>query len=243
MKKMIRGFGTLCGILASLFFLGQFSASAQPSVVPNMGLEIQGAGYWSCNLQPVNFTLSPGQSDTWQLNSPLTYNWAGTTMTVQNVTFDPDPLISNNVLVQNNTAANQIYTITVALPTTFAGPNQIRGSISTSVIGANAAISTVAPSAIYSAIIDGVTTVKTLQDSPFSLTTPAPATSAVASYGFQLNNVPVTSSIGITLKFELTPGDTATILSDFEVVAVPEPSTLALLLLGGGALVLRRNRR
>src|SRR5678815_3227998 len=98
MKKMIRGCCALCGILTGLFSLGQFSASAQPSVVPTMGLEIQGAGYWSCNLQAVNFSLSPGQSDTWQLNSPLTYNWAGTQMTVQGVTFDPDPLISNNIL-------------------------------------------------------------------------------------------------------------------------------------------------
>jgi hypothetical protein len=47
----------------------------------------------------------------------------------------------------------------------------------------------------------------------------------------------VTSSIGIQLRFMLSPGDTAAILSRFDVVPVPEPSTLLLSALGLVAIV------
>jgi hypothetical protein len=56
----------------------------------------------------------------------------------------------------------------------------------------------------------------------------------------------VTSNIGIQLRFMLTPGDTASILSRFDVNPVPEPATMVLC---GAALVLatggfgRRARR
>jgi hypothetical protein len=42
-----------------------------------------------------------------------------------------------------------------------------------------------------------------------------------------LSAIPVTSSIGIQLRFTLTPGDTASILSRFDVV-IPEPATMTL---------------
>jgi hypothetical protein len=57
-----------------------------------------------------------------------------------------------------------------------------------------------------------------------------------------LNNVAVTTDIGIVLRFQLTPGDTAAIISDFEIVEVPEPGTLSLGLLAGALLFLRRQR-
>ena len=163
-------------------------------------------------------------------------------MTIQQLSFDADPLIYNNVLVVNNTGVNQIYTVGVTLPTTFGSPSQIRGSIATSVIGTSATISSVVPFSIYSAQIDGVT-VRTLQDNPFSLSTPAGAASAVASYGYEFNAVPVTSNFGILLRFQLTPGDSASILSDFEIIAVPEPSSFALVGLGLLGIVARARRK
>jgi hypothetical protein len=79
-----------------------------------------------------------------------------------------------------------------------------------------------------------------MQDSPFSLSTPADAVSSSDAFGWVNNNVPVTSDMGITLNFTLSPGDTATIISDFEIT--PEPGTLAMIALGGIVLGLRRRR-
>ena len=53
---------------------------------------------------------------------------------------------------------------------------------------------------------------------------------ASASFGPLLNGVPVTSYIGIQLRFSLTPGDSASFLSRFDVVeSVPDVSSSATL--------------
>jgi hypothetical protein len=158
-------------------------------------------------------------------------------ITIQELEYDPDPLIYHNILVNNPTGSDQTYDLTISLPTTFAAPNVIRGSIDTSLIGPDATVSALLGSSVYTALIDG-SGVRTLQDYPFSLTTPQDAVSASESFGPEGNGTAVTSSIGIRLNFTLSPGDTATIISDFEVT--PEPGTLVLL--GLGALLAFRRR-
>jgi hypothetical protein len=44
--------------------------------------------------------------------------------------------------------------------------------------------------------------------------------------------VPVTSNIGIQLRFSLTPGDTLSISSRFDVKRIPEPASAAVIGLG-----------
>jgi len=245
MKKVLCGSGILYGISVGLFLCLACAPSAvaqpQPSVIPGVTLSAEGVGSWNCYMYPSDFQLLPG-GKMWGLTSPVINTWGGTTMTVQELRYDPDPLIYNNILVHNNTGVNQIYTLGVTLSTTFGAPSLIRGSIDTSLIGLNAAVSNVAPFSVYSAQIDGVT-VRTLQDDPFFLTTPNNAVSSSASYGYELNGVAVTSNIGILLRFELTPGDTATIISDFELVAVPEPSSFALVGLGLIGILARVRRK
>ena len=162
--------------------------------------------------------------------------------------FNPDPFVLNNVLVTNTTTSTQIFSAFVGLPTTFAAPNLISGTINTSIIEGgtdSATIATVSPTAIYQAQIDFVT-VATLQNHPFSLTTTS-ATSSLASFGPIVSAVPVTSNIGIQLRFSLSPGDTASILSRFDVVAVPEPASAAfvgtMLVLTGTTGTFSRGRR
>jgi len=150
--------------------------------------------------------------------------------------FDPDPFVLNNILITNPTAATQIYTVGIALPTVFPGPNIISGNVRTDVIdGGGAAGGTVASVAgfpIYSAQID-FGTVATLQSDPFSIVAPAAGSaSSPAAFGPTVNAVPVTSNIGIELRFSLTAGDTASILSRFDVVAIPEAASLTLAAIG-----------
>jgi len=150
---------------------------------------------------------------------------------IEELQFDPDPFVLNNILVTNTTTATQIFSAFVGLPTTFSAPNFISGNVRTSVIDGGmdgATIATAAPTPLYQAQIDGVT-VATLQDNPFSVIAAAGGSNtASASFGPSLNAIPVTSNIGIQLRFSLTPGDTASILSRFDVVAVPEPASVVL---------------
>src|SRR5262249_11494282 len=144
---------------------------------------------------------------------------------VPTLQFDSDPFVLNNILVTNTTASTQIFSVTVGLPTSpFAAPNQIKGNITTSVIEGGldtATVASVPGNPIYKGQID-FNPVATLQNDPFSLTTSTPP-AASAAFGPTPNAVTVTSNIGIQLIFSLTPGDTASILSRFDVV--PEPAS------------------
>ncbi len=155
-------------------------------------------------------------------------------MVVSQLEFDPDPFVLNNILITNTTNATQIYTVTVTLPTTFPGPNIISGNVRSDVIDGGgdpgATLASVTGFPVYSAQID-FATVATLQNDPFSVVAPpAGSASSPASFGPSINAVPVTSNIGIMLRFSLTAGDTASILSRFDVVAIPEPASFTLLL-------------
>jgi hypothetical protein len=151
---------------------------------------------------------------------------------IRQLEFDPDPFVLNNILITNTTNSTQIYTVGIALPTSFPAPNFISGTVRTDVIDGGDApggtVATVPNFPIYTAQID-FNNVATLQNHPFSVTAPAAGTaSSSASFGPTLSAVPVNSNIGIQLRFSLTAGDTASILSRFDVVAIPEPTALYL---------------
>ena len=216
-------------------------ASADAIPLPDMGIEMVGFGTEDIVFDIGEFEIEDGGKK-WKMKDIKVVNdaWGGMgAITIKEIEFDPDPIVYNVLTIQNMTAGTQTYVATVSLPTTFPAPNIIRGSIDTSLIGTSAQLDALSNSSVYSALIDG-STVWTLQDDPFSLTTPQNAVSSSAAFGFTASAIPVNSSIGIRLEFQLSPGDIATIISDFEVT--PEPGTMALLLVGGLAVAGFRRR-
>jgi hypothetical protein len=167
---------------------------------------------------------------------------------ISELAFDPDPFVLNNILITNTTAVTQIYTVGLALPTVFGGPNLISGNVRADVIdgggGPGATLATVPGFPMYAAQID-FGTVATLHNDPTSVIAPSSGSASLpGSFGPLFNPIAVSSNIGIQLRFSLSAGDTAAILSRFDVVAVPEPSTIAIAVCGVSLLIaVKRGRR
>jgi hypothetical protein len=238
----------LCAIVALLsafasdrVWAGAISANQLPTLAISVGGE--NPGTWNYRPGVDAFSATPDGSGAYDYTSTVDQAILQNRSHVKllDLDFNPDPFVLNNVLVTNTTAIPQSYLITVGLPTSFGAPNLISGNITTSVIdgGADGAtISSVTGQPIYKAVVDA-TTVATLQNNPFSVSTPG-SSSASASFGPTVSALPVGSSMSIVLTFQLTPGDTAAILSRFDVV--PEPSAI-LLCCGAVAFVVNRQSR
>ena len=191
-------------------------------------------------------TVTPVQDgDKWKYQIDGSYNQHGYQMTLHYV-IDPDPTITGNVVITNLTPATQNYSLSFSLPVIPGfNPSLLNGSVglTTTADSTAATVATVAPDPIYAALIDGVT-VRKLLDNPFSLSAPA-FDSAVATDKFgipaPIGGGAVNASIGINLRFSVTPGDQAGITSQFTANPVPEPTALLGLAIGG--LVLARRRK
>jgi hypothetical protein len=92
-------------------------------------------------------------------------------------------------------------------------------------------LTSAAPTAIYTALING-SSVQTLLNDPQNYTAGAfgSQTFGPASFGPTSLGIVATSTIGIQVKFTLSPGDLASYTSVFTVV--PEPATLAMIIAG-----------
>ena len=231
-------------VVLSLVMLVGSSASGiivEPSEVPQIGAMIDGLGGMDLTIDAAEYEREEGGKK-WKLKDvQVSTGWGGMgTVEIEELEFDADPIVYNNILVSNNSNVDQNWLFTVVLPTTFGAPNMIRGSIDTSIIGTDALLTAPVGGSVYTALIDG-SGIETLQDDPFALGTGQSATSDFQSFGWQASLTPVGASMGIQIAFTLSPGDTAAILSDFEIT--PEPGTLAMLGLGALALLGVRRRR
>lgn len=153
--------------------------------------------------------------------------------------------IVNNSLVTNETAEAKTFQIYADETFTLdVSETMIRGSVVVALqdmgVPADGAAFSDNSTPVYKAYIDGVE-VETLLDTVTLPTTP-PNTVALASEEFTWKTNPggVNESIAIQIEFTLSPGDSATVQSRFEVI--PEPASIALIGLTGSAIAFIRRR-
>src|SRR5262245_31803505 len=174
------------GALAiALFALGatpsaSLAGTLNASQLPTITMQVQGSPTEWDYSPPASWYEPATNSDGGYQLSSIYQRWTngvcdGTTnIKMDQLQFNSDPFVLNNLLVTNTTATIQIYSVTVGLPTSFGAPNSISGNITTSVQdgGADGAtVSTVTGQPIYKGQID-FNTVATLQNHPFGVSTP-----------------------------------------------------------------------
>ena len=186
---------------------------------------------------PVSFTPST-KGGVYQLTAPF----VGTNGTIESwgSIYDTDPFVTNNFVVVNTTGFIQTYVFTVTSPIVPQLPTtEMIGSVGLTITNTASASADLDDdgSAVYTALIDG-SPVQTLFDPAYALGCTPAFCSDTDSTDFGIP-IPIagpgaSTSIGIRIQFDLSPGDSAGVTSVFNINAVPEPVTGALL--GAGLL-------
>ena len=202
-------------------------------------------------------TVNPGDLDVtftpttkggvYQLNSP----YVGTNGKIDSwgSAYDIDPYVTNNFVVVNTTAFTQTYVFTVTSPIVPQLPTTTMiGSVGLTITNTASASALLDDdgSPIYTALIDGLP-VAALFSPAYSLPCAGAFCSDTDSTDFGIP-IPIagpgaTTSIGVQIQFDLSPGDSAGVTSVFNINAVPEPMTGALLAAGIMGLAIAGRRR
>jgi hypothetical protein len=181
----------------------------------------------------------PG-GNTWDLQWNCVFNNA-----VGGVAAGGSAFVTANIVVTNTDVINQNFTLLMTLPVAAKVYPGERGSIIgtvTDIFGDGATVLAPVGSRIYTPRIDGVNEVPGyLMSAPFSQAA-GPFLSATVgpqSFGIVAPSQAIDTSIAIFLSFDLTPGDSASFTSIYEIL-IPGPGGLAAFAAFG---LLRRRRR
>ncbi|MHC4233159.1 MAG: PEP-CTERM sorting domain-containing protein [Planctomycetota bacterium] len=213
--------------------LGGFGAMWGPDGTGNTGMNM---------MDPM---LQP-DGETWMLSE--VWDIPNNCLIDFDLTYDMDPYVLGGLSVTNNAGFDQSFMFTFDAPVSPAitTATNYSGGISGSytVDGTAGSVSTTGMMPLYQARIDGAD-ILSLYDAPQLWDDAA----AGESGSILAEEIPYLSATGpaalsdlqIVIRFTLTPGETATLNSNFVVEPVPEPATMTLL--GLGALVLGRRKR
>src|SRR5262245_56888401 len=155
-----RAFIALClGVLLA-------SASARAGTIdanhlPTIKMQVEGAPHtWDYSPPATAYMAATDGGSGYKLSNPLdAYGVCDNraNVRVDELQFNSDPFVLNNILVTNTTTSPQIFSVTVGLPTVFGAPNLISGNVRTSVIDGGtdgAAINSVVGNPVYLSQID-----------------------------------------------------------------------------------------
>lgn len=257
--RMHRRAGRESLLLAVIFSLAVSAMASATVLVPGVTMTLQYTQVGSGSVQgpidiPLNWVASSGTISIFQSpgNAAETY---GAAEVKYSVLVNTDPAVTHNIVLTNNTAVAQAYMLSVNLPLgtgPVAAPTVVGGSIDIDVqdeTGDGAVLGVIDDNTpIYLATTDSGFAQPLLMNMP-ALTPGAYLTAnANATFGTPIPSLPgpvaVTNWLAIQLAFTLTPGDTATVVSNFvlEGQIIPEPASLTLVGLGAGILLIRRRK-
>lgn len=163
--------------------------------------------------------------DTWEANK-------GMNLSDWSLSMDSDPFITNNFVITNTGSSTQTFTISTLLGVSPAIPNGVmNGTIGLSLTDnpgtvSGATFATSGVSSIYTASIDG-NVARTLWNPTTSFSTTRPQSfSNNTFFGSEAAPESTDTSIGLSIKFSLTAGDTVAVTSYFEVTPIPVPAAV-----------------
>jgi len=183
--------------------------------------------------------------DKWKYQMTGYYDIEGSHVTYSFL-IDPDPSLVGSVNVTNTTPTTNNYFFNFSTPVPTFNPSLLSGSVGVTLTNdgsPSATFATVSPKPIYDALINGVST-KTLLNDPHALvvTVPNDTGTETAKFGIPVPDPGglVTNTIGILVNFSLTSGDGVGVSANFTANPVPEPASMAVLMIGALGLVRRR---
>ena len=255
--RLFMNFKTVCtAAIAAVGITAAANHATANTIAPNMIWEVGVSGD-TMNVDPFAMGLgefTPNNKDTggswtltnWNGGNP---NWMVESIAVD---WDADPFINVAVTIVNTSGVDNNFVITnstlssdtIASPTIQGGTDFDLADITPNSIDAVLDTNTATSGDLYNAFIVA-TDVKSLIPAgdpglPVTASFPAPLGNIADGYGPEASIAPLAAgdAFGIRHEFFLTAGDRVTINSTFLIT--PEPSSLALLSLGGLALIRRR---
>ncbi len=256
---MRRNFAFLGAALAASAFVTTASAgisAADPTIVVTAG-----GGVWEWGL---NGSPNDNEDGSWNYDGTRTedagegswtLDWninASRNETDSTARAAQTAFVFNNLVLTNNTGMTQSVTMTTMIPIAPAiTPSSLMGGSASGTLTTNGdggSMSNIGGSeAMYRALIDGafVGGIADLHNFDSSISTVGFGSESTGfeDFGTPIPSAPgpaVNSSIGITLQFDLTPGDSVSWTSSFVVNVVPTPGAGAVFGIAGICAMRRR---
>jgi hypothetical protein len=242
--RLLSGALAVVGLLAT----GASRADTLPADALQMTFSAGGMD-WTIDQLPVVYSPgtkeNPGEGGTWTIDNLTVPGLL--TITDWTSEADADPFVTNNLTVTNISGVVQTFDVIVTSPVVPTGPQTLMtGSLTVGITNTASGGVTLTDAAapVYQAYIDGVVQ-QTLLNPAYSLSCAPPfcSNSQFPSPGFvNVLGPGAATNIAIRIRFTLTPGDSAAITSVFNIDAVPEPVTAAMLGLGLVGLAIAGSR-
>jgi hypothetical protein len=236
-------------VLSAVVVLGLGSA-ASANHVPSLELEVMigGASVGTYNEDELGCSSTGGQSFECTGTNLQVGGQDGVNLDSWDLLLDADPVVTGTTALTNLNSSAQQFTLIFTLPTTVSPSSLMGGSLQggmTDNDGDGVTLSAPTASALYTALIDGVSQ-QTLYADPSSFSAGMFLSGNVPNidWGTPIPSAPgpaVLTDIKIKLDFVLTGKDSASLTGNFVVLPIPEPSTA--LMLGLGLAVLGSRRR
>ncbi len=196
----------------------------------------------------VDIPLSSEGNGIWGITSPASYNLGnGASFTLNSVTLNSDPNVFYGIGVTNTATGYTPYSFTFVTPTSLsAGLYSVSSSLAGSLTNGGSSGVTLEPTTVpvqqsfmgaSDADVDLLMTSITNTSSPLS----QPFGSFTANSTYDLTSS--VTQISVTTSFDLSGDAAASLSGQFDVEAVPEPSSFALGLLCAGAFLIVARRR